>query len=761
MSCMKPAASIFTTALLSAFLLVGCADNDPQKHLASAKEYLQKKNTNAAIIEIKNALQANPDLGEARYLLGTALLQDGNVVAAEVEFRKALAAGFQTESVIPELARTMLLMGQSKKLVDEFGGTNFGKPAADASLQATLAAAYAVLDKPDQALAALNAALASNPEYSPALLASARLKASARDFNGAIAVTEGVLSREPGNAQAWKLKGDLLLATKSEPNDALAAYRRALQADAKFAAAYGAILSVLMQNGKLEEASEQLQELKKFAAKQPQTMFFEAQLAFQKKDFKRARELAQQLVQMIPNNPRTLQLAGAVEFQLGALAQAEIYLAKALHVAPDSVFARRLLIMTYLRSGQSAKAVAALSTAAGKDAIDPALYSLAGEVFLQAGDPAKAEEYFAKALKLDPDDARKRTALAVTQLSGSQSSAAFDELQSIASTDRGITADLALISAHLRRREFDKALIAVDRLQAKQPDDPAAANLRGRIYLEQKNIVAARKSFEQALKIDQTYFAAAASLATLDMVEKKPADARGRFEALLAINPKNAQALQALAALAAASGAGKDEVAGLLNKAVEANPSEAAPRLLLIDLLLRNKDTKQALTVAQSGVTAMPNSPELLTALGRSQHLSGELNQALATYGKLATMQAMSPQPFLRLAEVQIAKKDYAAAEQSLRKALELQPDLLEAQRGLVGLNVEAKKYQDAIALTRSIQRQRPKQSVGYLLEGDVQAAQRNWEAGRGCLSRRPSAGAVARLGNEAACRARAGRKRW
>ena len=729
MSRTKHIASIVIPAFICGLLLVGCGGESPQRRLASAKEYLQKKDTKAAVIELKNALQASPDLGEARYLLGTTMLQEGNVVAAEIELRKALAAGFQAEVVVPELARTMLLMGQAKKLIDEFGNARLGKPASDASLQTTLAAAYAALDRPDRAMSALNTALADDSKYVPALLASARVKAANKDFDGAIAVAEGVLTRDSGNAEAWKLKGDLLLVSKRSPDEALTAYRRSLEADPRFLAAHAAILGVLMQHGKLEEAAAQLVELKKFAAKNPQTRFLEAQLAYQKREFKQARELGQQLVQLAPNNPRALQLAGATEFQLGAYSQAEIYLAKALQLAPDSAFARRLLVTTYMRSGQSAKAVSALNATAGKDGIDPSLYSLAGEVYLNAGDPAKAEEYFAKALKLDPDDAGKRTALAVTHLAGNQSAAALDELQSIASTDKGITADLALISAHLRRREFDKALAAVDRLEAKQPGKPAAANLRGRIHLAQRDNKAARQSFEQALKIDPTYFAAVASLATLDMGEQKPADARRRFESLLAINPKNSQALQALAALVAANGASKDEVAGLLSKAIEANPIEAAPRLLLIDLLLRSNDNKQALAAAQSGVAAIPNSPELLTALGRTQQVSGEVNQALVTYGKLVALQPLLPQPLLRLAEAQVAGKDFVAAEQSFRKALALQPNLFEAQRGLIVLSVEAKRYQDAIAVTRTMQRERPKEAAGYLLEGEVQAAQRDWVA--------------------------------
>ncbi len=114
------------------------------------------------------------------------MLQDGNAVAAEVEFRKALAAGFQADLVVPDLARSMLLMGQAKKLVDEFGGKRLGKPAADASLQTTLAAAYSARwTSRSRRQAALNAALATDPEYAPALLASARIKAAARDFDGA------------------------------------------------------------------------------------------------------------------------------------------------------------------------------------------------------------------------------------------------------------------------------------------------------------------------------------------------------------------------------------------------------------------------------------------------------------------------------------------------------------------------------------------------------------------------------------------------
>lgn len=731
------------SVLVAVLMAAGCGAESPEKQLASAKDYLQKNEPKAATIQIKNALQADPNLAEARFLLGTILLEDGNASAAEIEFRKARTAKYPDNLVVPELARTLLMTGQAQKVVEEFAEAKFDQPAANASLQTSLAAAYASLGKPELAQAALSAALAADPGYAPAVLASARQKAASRDFDGALAATEAVIAKDATNPEAWKLKGDILLYANNNADGALTAYRKSIEVDPKFGPGHMATFALLMRQSKLDEATKQLEQIKALAPKSLQTKYYEALLAYQKRDFKLARDLSQQLVTAASNNPLILQLAGAVELQLNSPAQAEIYLTRAIQAAPQLAFARRLLITTYLRSGQPAKALAALNAAIGKDGIDPALLALAGEVYLQNGDAKNAEEAFSKAVKLDPGNAGKRTALALAHLASGQTDVALEELQGIAGTDSGTTADLALISAHLRRNELDKALAAIDKLEAKQPDRPIAANLRGRIQLAQKNTAAARKSFERALAIDPNFFAATASLAALDVADKKPDDAKARFEALLAKNPKNGQALLALAELAAYRGAGKDEVAGLLAKAVEANPTDLRARLLLIELYLRTNDIEQATSAAQSAVAALPQSPEALDALGRAQQASGDLNQALATFGKLATMQPLSPQPYMRMASAQIAAKNYLAAEQSLRKALEIQPDLLEAQRGLILLAVEAKRYPDAVKIARVVQEQRPKSQVGYQLEGDVASTQKNWEAAAGAyrvgLQRAPS----------------------
>lgn len=714
------------SVLLATMILAACGGEKPEALLGSAKEYLAKNDSKAAIIQIKNALQANPNQPEARYLLGKALLESGDPAAAEVELRKALDQKYPTDQVIPLLARALLAQGQGKKVTDELAKTALSSAEGQADLQTSVAMAEIAQGKLEAAQAALATALGAQPDYVPALIVQARLKAAGKDFSGAQGVLDTVLAKAANNHEALKLKGDILIA-QGDPTAALAAYRKALEARPDYLQAHSAAVSVLIQQDKLDEAAKQFESMKKLAPKSPPTIFLETQLAYQNKDLKAARELAQQLLKVTPDNPNSLQLAGAIEFQLKSMLQAEDYLSRALQIAPELPMARRMLVLIYLRTGQPAKAMNTLQPVLGKIDNDANMLQLAGEVYVQNNDVQKAEAYFAKAAALDPKDAKKRTSLAMTHMLKGNSESAFSELEEIASRDSGTTADLALITSHLRRNELDKALNAIAALEKKQPDDPLVYNLRGRTLLAKQDIAGARKSYEKALSVSPTYFPAAASLAILDLADKKPEEARKRFEAVLAADPKNIQALVALAELRAKTGGTPEEVATLIGKAVSANPTEPGPRLLLVDLYLRNKDVKKALSAAQDAVTALPDKPELLDALGRVQQTAGDFNQAISTYNKLAGLQPKSPQPYLRLAEVHVAAKNKDAAVQSLRKGLEIKPDMIEAQRGLIMLALDAGKSQEAVEIAREIQKQRPKEVAGYVLEGDIGVARKSW----------------------------------
>ena len=58
--------------------LAGCGADNPEALLASARDYLAKNDPKAAVIQLKNALQKNPEMSEVRLLLGQALLRTGD-----------------------------------------------------------------------------------------------------------------------------------------------------------------------------------------------------------------------------------------------------------------------------------------------------------------------------------------------------------------------------------------------------------------------------------------------------------------------------------------------------------------------------------------------------------------------------------------------------------------------------------------------------------------------------------------------------------
>ena len=718
---MRPAAAVFFSILIAA-----CGEEKAETMLSSGKEYMAKGDNKAAIIQFKNVLQKNSNQPEARFLLAKAMLDGGDPVNAELEFRKALDQKHPVDAVVPQLARSLLFAGKSKKIVDEFGNTELTSADSRADLLTTVSSAYAALGNRDRAKKTIEAALAAKADFAPAQITQARYAAGDGDVAAALAAIEDVLVKAPANFEAWKFKGDLLL-SKNEVESAIAAFRKALELRPSLVGAHFSLITSLFQQRNLAEAGKQLDLMKKAAPRHPQTLYLAAQFAFGNKDYTAAREISQQLLKIAPNSPIGLQQAGAIEYQLKALVQAESYLTRALQAMPDATATRRWLVLTYLGLGQPAKAVDVIAPIAGKIEGDAGMLALAGQAYLQKGDVQKGEEYLAKAAKLDPKDARKQTTLALARMIKGDSDTAFSELERISAGDSGTTADMALIASHMRRGELDKALRSIDVLEKKQPDDPIAPNLRGQVLLAKRDPAGARKSFERALALRPANFQAAASLASLDVADKRPDLAKGRFEAIVAADPKNSQAMLALAELMARSEGLSAAVGAQIGKAVAARPEESGPRLALIDYHLRKKDSKQAVAAGQDAIAAMRDRPEILEALGRAQIASGDFNQGLATYSRLSAGKDVSPKPYLLMAEVQVANKDLGAAAQSLRKALAIKPDLLDAQRGLIMIFLESGQTQEAVTIADQVRKQRPKEAVGYAFEGDIRAARKSW----------------------------------
>jgi len=714
-----------TAALvLSLAFAAGCGES-ADKMLASAKDYLAKNDPSAAVIQLKNALAKDPNSGEARFLLGRTLLDGGDAVAAEIELRKALDLKFSADQVVPALARALLAQGQIKKL-DELANTSITSPEGLADLKTSIAQSHAMQGRLDKAGTTLQEAIAAKGDFAPALLGLARLKAIEKDLPAAYAIIEDALAKAPGNANAWIFKADLLRA-ENKTAAAIAAYEKGVELHPQAILAHAALITMHLQDNKPELAGKQLAAMEKAAPRSPLTYYMQALSAYGRKDLAAARSASENHLKLQPENPQALQLAGQIAYSSGSDIQAQEHLRKALQKAPELDLGRRTLIMSYLRSGQPAKAVELLQPVLQDANKRAAWLSLAGNAYLQAGDSKAAEEHFRLAAQANPANKQAQTALALTRLRTGNAADALAELTQIAAEDTDVSADMALIAANMRRNQLDAALKAVANLEKKQPGNPVAHNLRGNILLGKGDFNGARKSFAQALTLNPAFLPAAGALAQLDLRDNKPDDARKRYESVLAQEPKNAAALLALADLRVRTGAKVEEIGMLIEKAVAASPSEPAPRLALVGHYVRANEPKKALAAVQEALAATAERPELLDAAGRVYQLNGDTNQALAIYGKLASLQPGTAHPYLRMAEIQIAANNKEGARNTLRKGLSQQSDSIPMQRALIMLDIDEKQFDAALAKAGSIRRSHPEQAAGHVIEGDIHIINKAW----------------------------------
>ena len=81
-------------------------------------------------------------------------------------------------------------------------------------MQAALGQAYIAMGNIDAGKAAFEAALAAQPDYAPAILGIAELKAADGDLPGALALIDAALAKTPTFAEGWLFKGRLLMAAE-------------------------------------------------------------------------------------------------------------------------------------------------------------------------------------------------------------------------------------------------------------------------------------------------------------------------------------------------------------------------------------------------------------------------------------------------------------------------------------------------------------------------------------------------------------------
>ncbi|WP_171014146.1 XrtA/PEP-CTERM system TPR-repeat protein PrsT [Chitinivorax sp. B] len=701
-------------------LVSGCEkDKPPAASIERAQDFQAKGDRAAAVIQLKDLLQANPNNGDARMMLARLYMETGEPDLADIELGKAAALNVDKQKLALLTAQSLLNKAKFDKVLDTL---TKGDPKL-AMLPESLTyqgAAYLGLKKPDLAEKSFRDALQQKADHVPAILGLVRIAVDQKNEQAAFARIDEALAKSPNDAASLELKADLLRFT-GKTKEAWDLYLKASQSDPGRVAPYLNLVVLALDQKKFDEAHKYLERFRKVAPKAYAGKYLGAFVAYKEGKLDQAHAEVSETLKVAPNHTPAVVLAGNIVFDKGNYAQAEKFFSAALDAAPDNMPLRLQLAKTWLRLGQQDRVLSSLLPILPENPNDIELIAIIGQAYVLNKDYSNAIQAFSRAAQLAPRNADAMTRLGVAKIYGGDAAGGLASLQEATKLGKGDNeAATVLAMTFLNRKEYDKALQAIDLIEQQQKPNPVTHNLRASVAIAKQDVPTARKHFEAALAMQPDFVQAAFNLARLDAMEKKFADGRKYLDAIIQKQPSNVAAMQAMAEYLMLAPGNTKEATTWMEKANKIDPAAIGPVIFLTNQAMREGNQKKALAYASAGVATAVDNADMLDNLAKVQIMVGEKNQAKATYVKMVQLQPRSAAAHFKLAGVQGILGDVAGAIESAKQAISLNPRFLEAYIGLAELYLRNKQPKETLGIAERLKRGESTKPLGLTLEGDV-----------------------------------------
>jgi putative PEP-CTERM system TPR-repeat lipoprotein len=692
--------------------------DDSIKLHEEAKSYLEKGNFKSAVIQLKNAIRADPNNVQARYDLAAIYLRGRDGASAEKELKAARKRGMEETKILLPLAQAYSLQGKNQTVLDEISPD--GRPdSLSAGILAARAGAYMALERLGDAKSALEKAVKLAPEKPIVFEALSQVLQASGDMIGAEKNIDRALSLVPDNPRALVRKAGIRQ-TRGDIEAATEFYTKALALSPGNTAALIGRASAMVAANKDSEAAKDIDAVLQDSAKNPIAVYLSALLLAREKKFDAAMERLQSVGDILANYPPANYLTASLSFAQGRIEQAQSYIQRYLAKQDESPRGKRLLAAIYLRKKNAPAAIKILEPMVKLTPDDPRLLTLLGNAYVANRQNAKAGEIYQRVITEAPDNQSARTRLALTHLNTGDSKSAVKEFETILEQDPDATrANLFLVLTHLRNRNFGPASEAVQALKKRLPDSPMPYNFQGTINLARSQTEEAKKNFQKALEMQSDFYPAALNLGEIERAAGNFEKARELYQSILKTNGTHLQAMLRLSQIEQSQN-NREEAEKWLTSAVKFNPDATQARLRLVNFLLQSKKLKQALSEARAFTQASPKNPDALDALARTQFAVGQKQNAVASYRQLATIAPDSAVVHHRLGRSLATIKNYRDAKVALDRAIVLNPRLGAAQRDRIRVENLDKGASAAISLTQSMIAAKPKEATGYAILGDL-----------------------------------------
>ena len=521
-------------------------------------------------------------------------------------------------------------------------------------------------------------------------------------FSDAQARAEKILAADPTNMDGHILKGNALGGLRDFER-AIAEIQTAIQFNPAEAAGYGHLGAVLTAKGDARAAEEA---------------------------FKRA----------IVADPKSVNLHLALAnlyWSTARTREAETAIQTALQVDPGNLLANQFLAALLLGSRRTAEAEAPLKMVAERTG-KPEDRIVLADYYAQARRMADAEAIYREVSSGATRHASTaRLRLAALGLTRGDREGAYREIEAVLSKE---PAHVEALSgrAHLQLQDgkLAEALASARMAVAAGPQSPAAHYMHGLVLLGHYQTEEARTAFETALQASPAFAPASVELARLALSERRFDDAVRHAQAAIDRVPRYpaAHLLLVRAHLASGNAAGAEPSLRVMERNVPDSPELAAElgrlRLLKGDRAGARSAFESVLTKDPANATAVEGLIRLDLADKRRTQARSRLDAAVAK---------ARPDGEIHLVAARLYAVDFddrAAAEASVKRALEANPNDLQAFDTLARVYAAANNLPAATVEFERLAERRPKSVGHHTAVGVLHQLQGNLDKSRAAYER-------------------------
>ncbi|NBC12758.1 MAG: tetratricopeptide repeat protein, partial [Gammaproteobacteria bacterium] len=326
--------------------------------LGKARGFFDEGNYSAAEIELKNLLQADPNLAEARLLLAQLYLRSGEGAAAEKELRRALEIGADPAALRFDLIEAKLQQQKFAEVLQSLEAAALPEQERARAL-ALRGRAHMGLEETQAAEDAFAAAVALDPSQRDAGAGLVQLALLDGDIDGADAASGRLREQYPQDPDIMLLRAEVERRAE-RPEAAVALYGEVLELEPENLRALLGRATTLVSLERFDDARTDLEQVDAIQPNIVIASYLRGVMAFYDRDWDTAGEHLQRVLSARPAHVQSQLLMGIVSYARDDLQLAEEYLSRINTAMPGNPQAAKVLAATRLKLREPERAVAVL-----------------------------------------------------------------------------------------------------------------------------------------------------------------------------------------------------------------------------------------------------------------------------------------------------------------------------------------------------------------------------------------------------------------